>query len=162
MTNLTLLDNTCARYILGFLLLHLVSASLYSQSNPRFNVDLHIDYTAAEQSIDLFEDQFTNTQSLAELRGNRIAASTTGLIANSGPVTSRLQSSLDSLKAHQIIRDDVYHLEEARKNVAEIKELLSAIEKRNFSRRVAATVEQIFPQDAEVSLLIPEIGRAHV
>jgi len=126
-----------------------------AQSNPRFNVDLHINYTAAQQAIDLFEDQFTNTQSLAELRGNRIAASTTGLIANNGSVTSRLQSYLDSLKSHQIIRDDVYNLEEARKNVAAIKELLTAIEKRNFNRRVAATVEQIFPTDANVSLLIP-------
>ncbi|MBI3365751.1 MAG: hypothetical protein HY033_12690 [Ignavibacteriae bacterium] len=67
----------------------------------------------------------------------------------------QLQNYLDSLKAHQIIRDDVYHLEEARKNVADIKELLTAIKKRNFSRRVAATIEQIFPQDASVSILIP-------
>ena len=127
----------------------------YTQTNPHFNVDLHIDYTAAEQTIDLFEDGFANTESIAELRGNRLAASTAGLIANSGSVTSRLQSSLDSLKAHQIIRDDIYHLEEGRTDVAAIKELLGAIKKRNFSRRVSATVEQIFPTDANVSLLIP-------
>src|SRR6202008_3534100 len=36
-----------------------------------------------------------------------------------------------------------------------INDLLGEIKKRNFNRRVVATVEQIFPQDANVSVTIP-------
>ena len=127
----------------------------YSQTNPNFNVNLLMDYSAVEKSIDLFEDEYVNTQTLSELRGNRIAASTTGLIANRGNVINILKNFLDSLRYHQIIRDDIYHLEDARKNVANIKELLEEMKKQNFNRRVAATVEQIFPEDANFSVTIP-------
>jgi len=125
------------------------------QNNPKFDVRLNLDFSAAEQCIDLFEDRFVSTQELAELCGNRIAASTTGLIANRGSVTAMLQNCLDSLKYHSFMEGDIYHLEDARKNVRGIKELLSEIRKRNFNRRIVATVEQVFPQDADVSITIP-------
>ncbi|MBI4548498.1 MAG: hypothetical protein HY707_10980 [Ignavibacteriae bacterium] len=128
---------------------------VFPQSNPKFDVNLLLNYSAAEQTIQLYEDQPVNTQALAELRGNRIAASTAGFIADRRSVQHLLQSYLDSLKYHQIIRDDMYHLEEARESVADIKELLNEIKKRNFNRRVVATVEQIFPQDVEVRTMIP-------
>jgi hypothetical protein len=128
---------------------------LKAQTNPKFNVALHVDYSAARQTIDLFDDQPVNTMSLAGLKGNLIAASTTGLIAGRGGVADLLQSYLDSLKYHQIIRDDIYHLESARKNAPEIKRLLEEMQKGTFNRRVVATVEQIFPADAEVSIDIP-------
>jgi len=128
---------------------------LYSQSSDIFNVSLRLDYTSAEQTIALLEDQLVNTQSLAELRGNRIAAATTGMIANRGDATVFLKNYLDSLKYRQRILDDVYHLEEARKNVTAIKELLQEMKKRNFSQRVVATVKQIFPSDASISTTIP-------
>ncbi|HZY09672.1 MAG TPA: DUF5700 domain-containing putative Zn-dependent protease, partial [Bacteroidota bacterium] len=125
----------------------------FSQDN--FNVQLILDYSSAEQTIQLYEDQPVSTETLAELRGNLIAAFTTGLIANRRSVTDLLQPYLDSLKYHQIIRDDTYHLEEARKNVVAIKELFQEIKKRNFHRRIVATVEQIFPQDVRVNISIP-------
>jgi hypothetical protein len=125
------------------------------QTNPKFNVELHVDYTAARRAIELFDGQPVSTQELAGLRGNRIAASTTGLIAGREGPGSLLEASLDSLKYRQILRDDTYHLETARKNSAEIKLLLDEMEKRNFSRRVVATVEQIFPEESEVSIDIP-------
>lgn len=126
-----------------------------SQTNPKFNVSLLLDYSAVEQSIPLFEDQPINTQQIAALRGNRIAASTTGLISDDRNITGNLSNYLDSLKYHQIIYKDIYHLEEARRRVPEIKQLLEELKKRNFSKRVAATVEQIFPNEAEVSIDIP-------
>jgi hypothetical protein len=132
-----------------------VTAYSYSQTNSNFNVNLLLEYSSAEQSIDLYEDQLVNTQALAELRGNRIAASTTGLIENRSALNNLLTSYLDSLKYHQIIQDDIYHLEDARKDVGPIKELLAEIKKQNFNRRVVATVEQIFPQDAAVTITIP-------
>ena len=127
----------------------------FSQVNPNFNVNLHLDYTAAEQTIQLFEDQLFDTQGLSELKGNIVTASTTGLISDRGSVSSHLRDYLDSLKQHQIIKDDIYHLEKGRQDAAEIKELLGEIKKRNFNRRVVATVEQIFPQDARVRVDIP-------
>ncbi len=125
------------------------------QLNPRFSVDLHIDYTSVEETIRLFDDLPVGTGELASLRGNRIAASTAGYIADRDSITDRLADELDSLKFHQIIRDDIYHLEDGRRNSAAIKELLGEMQRNNFNRKVAATVEQIFPSDAEVSLLIP-------
>lgn len=120
-----------------------------------FNVTLRFDYTSAEQTIALLEDQLVNTQSLAELRGNRIAAATTGMIANRGETTVLLKNYLDSLKYHLQIYDDIYHLEEARKNVSAMKELLQEMKKRNFSQRVIATVKQIFPNDVSITTTIP-------
>src|ERR1051326_8537766 len=49
---------------------------LLAQTNPKFNVSLRVDYTAAQQMLDLFSDEPVNTTSLAALRGNLIAAST--------------------------------------------------------------------------------------
>jgi hypothetical protein len=141
-------------FVLGVVLFFSPPYSV-SQTNANFNINLLLDYSVAEQSIALYEDEFINTQLLAETRGCRIAASTTGMIENKRTVTSRLQFYLDSLKYHQIIRDDIYHLESARKNAADIKALLTEMKKRNFNKRVAATVEQIFPADAEVSITIP-------
>ena len=140
----------------------LTFGSLSSQPNPNFDVHLRLDVSAAAQCLQLFEDQLVNTQSLAELRGNRIAASTTGLIAQSRSAETSLQHYLDSLRYHQRIHDDVYHLESARTNTKEIKELLLEIKKRNLGQRVVATVEQIIPHDVAVSTTIPlyEIGRA--
>lgn len=133
----------------------LLCAAVRTQDNPAFNVNLVFDYSAAEQSAALFEDQFVNTGALAGLRGNRIAASTTGLIADSRDVPALLRSYLDSLRAHDIIRDDIYNLEAARKNVRAIEEMLAEMKKRNLSRSVVATVEQIFPSDAGVDVTIP-------
>lgn len=138
-----------------FCLLGLTWATAFSQTHPRFNVNLHVDFEAAAQTIALLEDQFVSTQALAELRGNRIAASTTGLIADRSMVSVFLRDYLDSLKSHQIIRDDVYRLEDARRDLDAIRELHQELERRNFTRRVVATVEQIFPAEAEVDITIP-------
>jgi hypothetical protein len=128
---------------------------IFPQTNSHFNVNLIVDDNAVEQTIQLFKDNHGSAQSLAELRGNAIAASTTGLIADRSAVGFLLQSYLDSLKYHQTIKDDIFNLESARKSVNDIDQLLTEIKKRNFNRRVVATVEQIFPENAEVSITIP-------
>ncbi len=126
-----------------------------SQTNPHFNANLHLDYSSLEQTLQLLNDEPVSTGSLSALRGNRIAAFTTGFIADQDSAAYRLRDYLDSLKYHQIIQDDIYHLEDARRNAAAIAELYTEMERTNFSRKVTATVEQIFPQDADVSILIP-------
>lgn len=126
-----------------------------AQSDSKFDINLLIDVTPAEQTVQLIENKPINTLSLAELRGNRIAASTTGLIANQRDVALSLKGYLDSLKYRQQIKNDVYNLEIARKNVEPINELLTEIKKRSFNRKVVATIEQVFPRDAEINLTIP-------
>ncbi len=143
------------RCLVALITILAVHGASRAQLNPRFNVDLHIDYSSVEETIRLFDDLPVGTGELASLRGNRIAASTTGYIADRDSVTDKLADELDSLKFHQIIRDDIYHLEDGRRNSSAIKELLGEMQRSNFNRKVAATVEQIFPADAEVSLLIP-------
>jgi hypothetical protein len=139
----------------ALLALLLATAPAASQTNPRFNVRLTVDYSAAEETIRLLGDEFVDTRALAAMRGNRIAASTAGLIANRGAVVGLLADYLDSLRYHQIIRDDIYHLEAARRNLEPVRELQRELSRRNFSSRVISTVEQIFPSDAIVNIEIP-------
>jgi len=137
------------------IVLILAGSAARGQTNSDFNVNLLLDYSSAEQSIALYNDQPVNTEALAALKGNRIAASTAGLIADRRSVSSLLTAYLDSVKYHEIITDDIFHLEEARKNVDRIREILDKMKKENFNRRVVATVEQIFPADARISINIP-------
>ncbi len=134
---------------------HFAAGYARSQPGQNFSVDLHVDFNAAEETLRLFEDQPVGTGTLAALRGNQIAASTPGLIADHASLTDRLADYLDSLKFHQIIRNDVFRLEEGRANASAIRELLREMQQSGFSRKVSATVAQIFPADARVSLLIP-------
>lgn len=131
------------------------AAPARSQSNPAFNISLAIDYSAAEQTLLLLRGEYVNAAELAGLRGNRVAASTTGLIAGNGAAPAQLRSYLDSLQGRSIIRDDVFRLEEARENAETIAALLGELQRRNFSRMVVATVEQVFPSDIPVAAVIP-------
>lgn len=124
-------------------------------TSPDFSINLQFNYAAAEECIRLYQDEFVNTGTLSRVRGNLIAASTAGLIANRTDVPSLLKSYLDSLRNHQQISGDIYHLEDARKGLPAIRELLSEIKKRNLSQKIGATVEQLFPRDAAVSCMIP-------
>ncbi len=126
-----------------------------AQENPAFNLSLSIDYEAAEQTLKLLRDEYVSPGQLAELRGNRIAASTSGLISGNRAAPERLRQYLDSLQAHQIIRDDIFRLEDARRNAGGIAVLLEELRRRNFNRRVIATVAQVFPQDVSIDAVIP-------
>ncbi len=139
-------------FCLTFLLIFFMRAEAQEE---QFDVELVIDYSAAEQSIRLYEDEFVNTEEVASLRGNRIAAATTGMIESSGIGAYLLKNNLDTLKHRQYFQKDVYNLDDAKRNVGAIREMLDELKRRNFSRRVVATVEQIFPHDVEVSTRIP-------
>lgn len=141
--------------LLGLLVQIFLAPVGTAQSNPNFDVRLQLDFAAVEQTLKLYEDQPISTAVLAGLRGNAIVAATTGMIADRQGVSSRLTDYLDSLKYHQTLEDDIYHLESGRADAAGIRILLDEMKNRNFSRRVVATVEQIFPADAAISLVIP-------
>ncbi len=131
----------------------LLAAVAWGQGD--FDVNLALDFQSAEQSLLLYQDQFVSTQALAGLRGNILAASTADYIADRSQAAPVLVNYLDSLRYHQIIRDDIFHLEEARAKAPAIRALLEEMKRQNFSRRVAATVSQIFPGDTKISLSIP-------
>lgn len=137
------------------LLIIILGITSYSQTSSNFNINLQLDFTSAEQTIALAEGQHINTQTLAELRGNRIAALTAELIAKRSNISSSLREYLDSLKYYQRIKDDVFNLEQVQRNVSDIKELVLEMKKRNFGRQVSATVVQIFPQDINIDITIP-------
>ncbi len=141
--------------VLAALTALLPGAAARAQSNPAFNVNLSIDYSPAERTLELLRGGYPGTRQLAALRGNRIAAATSELIAGRPDSPALLASCLDSLQAGQIIRDDIYGLEEARRNAGAIAALLDELQRRNFNRRVVATVEQLFPEDIPVSAMVP-------
>lgn len=127
----------------------------YPQNNPEFNVNLLVDYKSAEEIIALIENKPVPTSSVAELRGNKIAASTAGLIADDRFLPNKLHNYIDSLRYNQIIKNDVFHLEDIKRFLPEIKELLAELKLNNFSRKVLSTVEQLFPTDTKISVSIP-------
>ncbi len=126
-----------------------------SQINPGFNILLNLDYLSAEKTIELYEGRSGLPQTIADLRGSQIAMATTGLLASRSLSAADLERSLEAMKFGQTVEDDVFRMTEAREHAAAINELLAEIKRRNFGRRVVATVEQLFPKDARVSTSIP-------
>ena len=133
----------------------ILAQSLHAQDNPNFNVTLNVDFASAERVLDLCDGRFVNTGEMAAMRGNQIAAATAEYIAASGKSGSLLKSYLDSLNDQAPIQNDLYHLRETRDKAPAIRAFMNEIRKSNFNRRVAATVEQIFPRNARVSAVIP-------
>ncbi|MBX2990916.1 MAG: hypothetical protein KF749_07085 [Bacteroidetes bacterium] len=129
--------------------------SAFAQTNPHFNVRLNINYESADKCIGLYEGLSGSGREIVPLRGSQIALATTADLARRRLSSERLEASLDGIKFGQTEADDVFRLKEAKENVASIKELLTTIKRRNFSQRVAATVEQLFPANAKVSTTIP-------
>lgn len=126
-----------------------------AQSNPHFNVHLNINYESAERSIGLLEGLSGTGRDIVPLRGSMIALATTADLARRRLSPSDLESALDGIKFGHVEGDDVFRLKDARERVQDIKELLNALKRRNFARRVAGTVEQLFPSDARISTTVP-------
>ncbi len=120
-----------------------------------FNVVLLLNTASAEQSVAVYEGLGGRPADVARLRGSRLALATTALLAQQGLDIPALEAGLDAVKFNQTIDNDVFRLREARQNVAAIKELLDAIQRRNFSQKVVSTVEQLFPPEARVNTTLP-------
>jgi hypothetical protein len=126
-----------------------------SQTNPNFNVRLNINDESAERATELYEGKWGSGRDIVPLKGSQIALATTADLARRRLSASLLEESLDGIKFGQVSSDDVFLLNDARQNVAALKELLEYIKRRNFAQRVSSTVEQLFPADAKVSTAIP-------
>ncbi len=136
-------------------LLWMGSTTVSAQSNPYFNVRLNINYESAERSVGLLEGLTGSGRDIVSLRGSMIALATTADLARRRLSPSDLESALDGIKFGQVEAEDYFRLKEARENVAEIKELLTIIKRRNFAQRVASTVEQLFPSAARITTTVP-------
>ena len=103
-----------------------------AQENPNFNVDLNPNFAAAERVLDLCDGRFISAEEVAALRGNKIAAATAQYIAQRGSAADVLHSYLDSLKEMAPIKDDLYHIADARKNAEEIRAFMEEIKKKQL------------------------------
>ncbi|MBS4029154.1 MAG: hypothetical protein KGZ58_11045 [Ignavibacteriales bacterium] len=129
---------------------------IYSQTNPNFNVYLDVNYRSAEAMFDVLERRFGNAEELAAMRGNQIALATSLMIENrweSGVESFR--DHLQKIKSGVEIENDVFQFQRARDSVAAMKEVLRELQRRNFQRRVTATVEQLFPSSTKINVQIP-------
>jgi len=129
----------------------LIPASLYSQSNPNFNVNLQVDYSSAEQLIEVSEGRLHNVNSVADLRGSQLAAATSVVLARRQFPPGTFQHELELLRDSFKSPDDIFGFGPTRAHLAEIKALLAEVKKGELDRRVVATVEQFFPADARIS-----------
>ncbi len=129
----------------------LVPLSLYSQSNPDFNVNLQVDYSSAEQIVDLCEGRLHNVNGVADLRGSQLAAATSIVLARKQLPPETFQRELELLRDNSKSPNDIFGFVPTRIHLTEIKALLAEVKKGELDRRVVATVEQFFPSDARIS-----------
>lgn len=132
----------------------LIPLLLHSQSNPNFNVSLQVDYASAEQIIELCEGRMYNVKNVADLRGTQLAAATSMVLARKELPPEAFQRELEGLRDKFKSSDDVFGFAPTRAHLAEIKALLEEYKKRQLDRRVLATIEQFFPNDATISATV--------
>ena len=132
------------------------SSLLWAQTNAEFNITLDIDYLSAEKMFDVYERRWGNRDELVSLRGNNIAYSTSILIEEQHiNVVEAFRNNLEQFMSGRFIANDYFQLQKAKEQVIEMKELLHEIKKRNFSQKIIATVEQLFPQKTKMNIHIP-------
>ncbi len=135
----------------SFISIIFIPLCLYSQSNPNFNVNLQIDYSSAEQIIEVCDGRLHNVNSVADIRGSQLAAATSILLARKQLPPETFRHELELLRDDFKSPDDIFGFGPTRTHLAEIKALLAEIKKGELDRRVIATVEQFFPADARIS-----------
>jgi hypothetical protein len=133
----------------------LLSAAVRPQGRDNFNVYLRIDYSSAEETLELYQGTGGRPAEIAALRGSQIALSTTAFLAQRQLGLPDLVQALEAVKFNQGLGDDVFRMREARANVTAISELLQEAQRRNFGQKVVSTVAQLFPPGARVNTMIP-------
>jgi len=126
-----------------------------SPADQRFEVILRLDHESADRSIDLFRGLSGSPSQIASLRGSQIALETTALLAGKRLSTVDLEEALQAAKFNQISGEDVFEMEEGRRNVRELQELMDAVQQRNFAAKVVSTVAQLFPEETRLRTSIP-------
>ena len=124
---------------------------LYGQEHPNFNVSLQIDYSSADQLIELCEGRLHNIGGVADAKGSQLAAATSILLARREFPADIFRRELETLRDNFRSQDDIFGFAPTRAHLAEIKALLAEAKKQQLDRRVIATISQFFPQNARIS-----------
>jgi hypothetical protein len=131
------------------------AAGARGQESGQFNVILAANYASAAATVELYGGLAGHPSTIAGLRGSRIALATTALIAQRGLDAPALERALGAVRFNQDLDDDVFRMREARQNSGAIRDLLTEVQRRNFSQKVVNTVAQLFPTGARVQTVIP-------
>ncbi len=141
--------------LLSVLFLAVVTLSSSSLSQSGFNLQLALDYTSADRTLELYDGTVGSPQDVASLRGSRLALGATGLLSGQRLDLADLETHLRDAKYKHVAEDDVFRMKEAIDNADNIKALLAEIKRRNFAQRVIATVSQLFPSDTRLTKTVP-------
>jgi hypothetical protein len=138
-------------FTLSLSLIFLMPLSLHSQTSSNFDFSLGIDFSAAEQTIDYFDYRTGNTKYVAELRGNRLAAATSVMLARTEKFDDDFRQQLELARNNARFESDVYGFSPAKNHIQELRKLLGEIKNRQLDRRIVATIASFFPEQAKVS-----------
>lgn len=132
-----------------------LAAGISHAQRAGFDVRLDVDLKSAEKTIELFEGRSGSPRDVASLRGSRIALATTALLSGQRLSPADLEQALEDAKFGHSAGESVFRMDEGREHTQILRELLTEIRRRNFARRVASTVEALFPADTRLSATIP-------
>ncbi len=119
------------------------------------DIFLRLDFSSAEQLIELSEGKTNNINRFTELKGTQIAAATSVLLARENFFSAVFKEHLELFYNNSYIQKDIFGLTQTRTLLPHIKALLSEIKKRSVDKRVLATLSAFFPSDAKISGTIP-------
>lgn len=128
---------------------------LVAQTNTYFNVALRLDFSSIDALVELRDGRIANVDRVAELRGNQIAAATSALLARRAYSLQDFARELDRFRNGSTSSEDIYGLATTAKFFQQIKALLAETKKRQLDRRVVATIEPFFPEQARITATIP-------
>lgn len=116
---------------------------------------LRLDFQSIDALMELGEGKIANTQSVAELRGNQIAAATSALLGRTPYRQQDFVRSLEQFRSGASSASDIFGLNPALIQLKRIKALLEEVKKRQLDRKVVATIESFFPSNARINTVIP-------
>lgn len=126
-----------------------------SQTPPELDIRLSLDAASAELTLELYQRLSGSPRDIARLPGSRLAMAATAALSQRSLRPHDLEAALEDARFGTTSPDDVFSMADARKSAPALRELLAAITRRNFGRRVAGTVAQFFPSNARVRTTIP-------
>jgi hypothetical protein len=136
-------------------LIFLSPLCLKAQSTSELDIALRIDYSSAEEMLDLFDRRTFNATRVAQLPGNRIAAATSLLLARTSKPPEDFARELELVRDNYNSSGDLYGLRYTQAHSEKLRKLLAETKKRQLDRRVVATVASYFPPETRLSAVVP-------
>ena len=121
-----------------------------TSAQNNFDVSLMVDFSSAEQLLDYFDHQTSNTARVAALRGNRLATATSVLLARTSRSNDDVVQQLELARDLAQYNNDIYGLLPAKQHITELRKLLTEAKRRQIDRRVIATLQGYFPAETKI------------